>query len=318
MGADAYKAIAVDLPLRIIDTVQVTINIVIAILVRKVTLLVTILDWAFRLSPLLIATCHGYGAAWLAVKMIFRPHEAVYVFGKRLPFTPGMLPKERVVFIDAFSRVIAERLLTVETITDELMQLGLEAEIETIAKQQYHATSQRTDVMDTLVFHLRQSLERLRSNSEIKQQLAVQLRDIIDREILHEYGMVRRTVANFFIEMPFIRKIVDASLHELITQVEASLYVRETIESTMLHLPEAVFKDGGPDSNIALTKLVSTLSTRLNFYDILKRRLSGFSNEMIEDLIMETAGHEIKGIVWFGALIGLFVGIFQSLLMFLK
>ena len=137
----------------------------------------TIIDWAFRLSPLLIATGHGYGAAWLAVKMIFRPHNPIYVFGRRLPLTPGMIPKERERFIDAFSRVIAERLLTVETITDELMQLGLEAEIETIAKQQYSATSKRADVMDTLVRHLRQSLERVKSNSEMKHQLAVQLRE---------------------------------------------------------------------------------------------------------------------------------------------
>jgi uncharacterized membrane protein YheB (UPF0754 family) len=151
----------------------------------------------------------------------------------------------------------------------------------------------------------------------MKQQLAVELRDIIDRELLYEYGMVRRTFASFFIEMPFIYKVVDAAIHELVTQIEASLYVRETIETTLLHLPEAVFKDGD-ESNIALSKLVSTLSTRLNFYDILKRRLSGFSNDMIEDLVMETAGHEIKGIVWFGALIGLFVGIFQTLLLIFR
>ena len=118
--------------------------------------------------------------------------------------------------------------------------------------------------------------------------------------------------------MPFVRKVVDAAVTELITQVEASLYVRETIESTLLQLPEAVFKDGGPDSSIALSRLIATLSTRLNFYDILKRRLSGFSNDMIEDLIMETSGREIKGIVWFGALIGFFVGAFQTVLLLFR
>ena len=198
------------------------------------------------------------------------------------------------------------------------MQLGLEAEIETIARQQYQDTSKRTDVMDTVVRHIRESLERIRTNPEIKHQLAVQLRDIVDKELLNQYGMVRRTFANFFIEMPFIRKVVDSAIQELVTQVEASLYVRETIEETLMQLPEAVFKDGGPDSSIVLAKLVATLSEKLNFYDILKRRLSGFSNEMIEDLIMETAGREIKGIVWFGALIGFFVGIFQTVLLFLR
>lgn len=278
----------------------------------------SLIDFLVKLNPLVIATAHGYGAAWLAVRMIFRPREPIYLLGWRLPFTPGMLPKERSHFIEAFSRVIAERLLTVETITDELMQLGLEAEIEAIARQQYHATSQRRDVADSVVLHLRQSLERLRESAEIKQQLTLQLRDIIDREMLNEYGLLRRTVANFFLETAFVYRVVDEAIRELVAQIEASLYVRQTIESTLLQLPEAVFKDGVAGSSIALTRLVSSVSERLNFYDILKRRLSGFSDEMIEDLIMETAGREIRGIVWFGALIGLVVGVLQTALLLLS
>ena len=50
---------------------------------------------------------------------------------------------------------------------------------------------------------------------------------------------------------------------------------------------------------------------------ILINRLSAFSNEDMENLVMETAGREIKAIVWFGAGIGLIVGIFQTLINFL-
>ena len=64
-----------------------------------------------KLSPLLVATLHGYGAAWLAVKMLFRPRRPLHLFGWRIPLTPGMLPKERAHFIEALSTVIAERLL---------------------------------------------------------------------------------------------------------------------------------------------------------------------------------------------------------------
>ncbi len=50
---------------------------------------------------------------------------------------------------------------------------------------------------------------------------------------------------------------------------------------------------------------------------ILLNRLNAFSNEDIENLVMETAGREIKAIVWFGAGIGLIIGIFQTLINFL-
>src|ERR671930_382464 len=104
-----------------------------------------------KLSPLLVATLHGYGAAWLAVKMLFRPRHPIYLLGWRLPLTPGMLPKERDHFIEALSTVIAERLLDVETITDEIMKLGLEAEITSIARREYLHHSQSESMIQVVV-----------------------------------------------------------------------------------------------------------------------------------------------------------------------
>ena len=31
----------------------------------------------------------------LAIKMLFKPHNPIYIKGKRLPFTPGLIPKRR-------------------------------------------------------------------------------------------------------------------------------------------------------------------------------------------------------------------------------
>lgn len=35
----------------------------------------------------------GYFTNWLAIKMMFRPHKAKYIFGMKIPFTPGLMPK---------------------------------------------------------------------------------------------------------------------------------------------------------------------------------------------------------------------------------
>jgi uncharacterized membrane protein YheB (UPF0754 family) len=59
------------------------------------------------------------------------------------------------------------------------------------------------------------------------------------------------------------------------------------------------------------------LSQRLDLHRILVDRLSALSNEDIEGLVMETAGREIRAIVWFGAGIGLLVGIVQTAINFL-
>ena len=37
----------------------------------------------------------GYVTNWLAIKMLFRPQKEIRLRGKRLPFTPGLIPKEK-------------------------------------------------------------------------------------------------------------------------------------------------------------------------------------------------------------------------------
>lgn len=48
----------------------------------------------FIIPPILGAFI-GYSTNWLAIKMIFRPFEPKYIFGYRVPFTPGLIPRSR-------------------------------------------------------------------------------------------------------------------------------------------------------------------------------------------------------------------------------
>jgi uncharacterized membrane protein YheB (UPF0754 family) len=85
----------------------------------------------------------------------------------------------------------------------------------------------------------------------------------------------------------------------------------------MAQIPETVFQSGAATQTAAVNTFVTVLSQRLDFRAILIKRLSALSNEDIEHLIMETAGREIRAIVWFGAGIGLVVGVVQTLINFI-
>ena len=54
----------------------------------------------------------GYFTNWLAIKMLFRPHEPKYIFGMKLPFTPGLIPKERARLSVGLCNAIENHLLT--------------------------------------------------------------------------------------------------------------------------------------------------------------------------------------------------------------
>lgn len=278
------------------------------------------IDLLVKLSPMLVATLHGYGAAWLAVKMLFRPRHPIYLGKWRLPLTPGMLPKERDHFIEALSSVIAERLLDVETITDEIMKLNLESEITSIARREYLHHSQSESTIGVIAEHLRDRLLHLRDSVETRWEITRALRRIVEAEMSRRFNLLQRLVGDYILSDEALYRIVGDSLDKLAEQISESLYVRTTISQVMAQLPEAIFQPGQPGAptrTSTISDFVTVLSQRLDFRTILINRLSALSNEAIEQLIMDTAGREINAIVWFGAGIGFVVGVFQTLINFL-
>lgn len=62
----------------------------------------------------------GYFTNWLAIKMLFRPFEAKYFLGLRLPFTPGLIPKERERIARSIGQTVEDYLLSPEAIMNSL------------------------------------------------------------------------------------------------------------------------------------------------------------------------------------------------------
>ncbi|MDR0136291.1 DUF445 family protein [Metabacillus idriensis] len=56
----------------------------------------------------------------LAIKMLFKPHNAKYLFGMKIPFTPGLIPKRRVELADQMGKMVVGHLLTPDGIRRKL------------------------------------------------------------------------------------------------------------------------------------------------------------------------------------------------------
>ena len=57
---------------------------------------------------------------WIAIKMLFRPHKEKRIFGLRVPFTPGLIPKERGRLAKKLGEAISMHLLTPDVLADKL------------------------------------------------------------------------------------------------------------------------------------------------------------------------------------------------------
>ncbi len=66
-----------------------------------------------------IATVHGYGAAWLAVRMLFRPHRPVKLLGLTV-WPQGMIPRHRERLAETIGKAVGTELVSQETIVEAL------------------------------------------------------------------------------------------------------------------------------------------------------------------------------------------------------
>ena len=73
------------------------------------------------ISLIILATVHGYGAAWLAVRMLFRPRNPVKIFGITI-FPQGMIPRHRSRMANAIGKAVGEELVSQETVLEELFE----------------------------------------------------------------------------------------------------------------------------------------------------------------------------------------------------
>ncbi|WP_297452888.1 DUF445 family protein [Persephonella sp.] len=66
------------------------------------------------LIPSVLGAFIGYITNYLAIKMLFRPFEEKRIFGVKIPFTPGLIPKRRKEIAISLAKTIEEHLFTTE------------------------------------------------------------------------------------------------------------------------------------------------------------------------------------------------------------
>src|ERR1051325_10467815 len=71
------------------------------------------------IAIVVIATVHGYGAAWLAIWMLFHPYEPVNLF--RITIWPqGMIPRHRARLAQSIGNAVGNELVSMTTMFNAL------------------------------------------------------------------------------------------------------------------------------------------------------------------------------------------------------
>ena len=101
------------------------------------------MEASYIIAPLLGGVI-GYITNDIAIRMLFRPHTAKYIFGIHIPFTPGIIPKEKGRIAEAVGGVISENLMNKEVLEKYLLSEDMVGKVRSAVKE-FISTQQRND-----------------------------------------------------------------------------------------------------------------------------------------------------------------------------
>ena len=80
--------------------------------------------------PPLLGAVIGYVTNYIAIRMLFRPLTEKRVLGLRIPFTPGIIPRQREALAENIGRMVSTQLITEETVRNHLKGQPFQARAE--------------------------------------------------------------------------------------------------------------------------------------------------------------------------------------------
>ncbi|SDC76596.1 Uncharacterized membrane protein YheB, UPF0754 family [Terribacillus halophilus] len=127
-------------------------------------------DFWLILSMALVGAVIGGITNYLAIKMLFKPHRAIYIGKWRLPFTPGLIPKRRNDLARSLGKTVVDHLLTPKGMQARLIDEGFQMKVNAWAKRE--------------VFRF------IRSDRTLRQLLS-DLNVTVDADVLHTKAAAR-------------------------------------------------------------------------------------------------------------------------------
>ncbi|MCZ0106413.1 DUF445 domain-containing protein [Bacillus licheniformis] len=106
--------------------------------------------YVFGIFSVMIAVGALIGAVTnhFAIKMLFRPYKAIYIFGKRVPFTPGLIPKRRDELARQMGQMVTGHLLTTEGLKKRLASDAVKSQAVQVGERLLARLSQSTATVE--------------------------------------------------------------------------------------------------------------------------------------------------------------------------
>ncbi|MCK8823730.1 DUF445 family protein [Fuchsiella alkaliacetigena] len=95
----------------------------------------------FVVSPM-VGSVIGYFTNWVAIKMLFRPLTEKRIFGLKLPFTPGVIPRRRGKLAESIGDMVGRQLLTADAFHNILQSENMRSKLKEFIQERIRSLKQ--------------------------------------------------------------------------------------------------------------------------------------------------------------------------------
>ncbi len=279
----------------------------------------------------------GYITNDIAIRMLFRPHQAKYIMGMRVPFTPGIIPKEKHRIAGAIGKAVSENLMNREVLEKSLLsddmltkignaidefvatQSGNEETIEQFAGHYLSSEdidAMRGDVTGGIVKMVTAKLQNSDLGSSIAHMATGHVMEKTRNSLAGRLGaeMILQPLAQKHIN-ELLQNNSQQMIHDLVNK-EADELLGMTMSQLTTGRDEQISQIKRGVLNAYHTIIVEHLPRILQDIDIsaiIDQRINEMDMNEAEAIILDVMKKELRAIVWLGALLGCIMGTITSL-----
>ncbi len=288
----------------------------------------------------------GYITNDIAIRMLFRPRKAKYIFGKRIPFTPGIIPKEKDRIAGAIGGAISDNLMNKEVLEKTLLSDEMLEKLRLAVDEFFYTQLNNDETVEQFAAHYLTSEEisamRESTCDEIAKLITAKLRDraigeniaraatqhVIDKTRASMAGKIKADKLLEAISSPIETKLAQ-HINEVLRDQAPSMSTRivYTEADKLMAMPmRELFKGHEQQLEQAREGIVSVYRTiisdhlprileSINISRIVESRIQEMDMEEVEQIIFSVMHKELRAIVWLGALLGSIMG---TIMMFIN
>ena len=279
---------------------------------------------------ILMGAVIGYGTNTLAVEMLFRPFTPKYIGKWRLPFTPGLIPKEQGRIADSLGDLIEKELFSPEAVSEALNTPEAKASVSAWLDQLFAsaATSDRTPrelLIETFgaeeYIQKREDLSAFLCAYLVKKATQAKLGESFARQLSHRTDEKLPFLRSGSLEDVYVNtlgKLIDRELEKSLPEIvqnyvyaEAGAFLGTPLSVTVKKHEQELPKLKNSLMGLIHASILGALPQLLASGEIKRlvvKRINTLEPRELNALLKGLMKKELAAIEWLGALLGGILG----------